>query len=58
MSESMKLDLSPEEVNYVLMALSQRPLGEVINIFSKIKSQAEAQAKPLEKIKNTVDPSS
>lgn len=44
---SIKLEVTVDEANYILMALSQRPLNEVINLFGKVKSQAEEQVKNL-----------
>lgn len=45
MPESINLSVTPEEANYILMALSQRPLAEVAALFTKVKTQAEAQVR-------------
>jgi len=37
------LEFTVEEVNYVLMALSQRPFGEVADLIAKVKSSAQSQ---------------
>jgi hypothetical protein len=37
------LEFSVDEVNYVLMALSQRPFGEVAELFAKVKASAQSQ---------------
>jgi hypothetical protein len=37
------LEFSVDEVNYVLMALSQRPFGEVVDLIAKVKSSAQSQ---------------
>lgn len=37
------LEFSVEEVNYVLMALSQRPFGEVVDLIAKVKTSAQSQ---------------
>lgn len=40
---TIKINLTVEEVNYILATLGQRPFTEVANIFTKVKSQAESQ---------------
>jgi len=37
------LEFSVDEVNYVLMALSQRPFGEVVDLIAKVKASAQSQ---------------
>lgn len=43
LDQSIKLDLTAGEVNYVLNALGQRPFGEVAALIKKIKDQGDAQ---------------
>lgn len=40
----MKIELTVNEVNYILQTLATRPLGEALDVWAKVKSQAEAQA--------------
>ena len=42
---SIKLDLELNEVNGVLQALATLPYGQVADLITKIRSQAEPQAK-------------
>jgi len=46
LDQSIKLDLTAGEVNYLLHALGQRPFGEVANLIGKIKTQGDAQFIP------------
>ena len=39
-------DLSMDEVNLVLVALGKLPLETSLNLWAKLKKQAEDQAKP------------
>ena len=39
----MKFELTVEQVNIVLAALAKQPLEAVLDVFTTIKSQAEAQ---------------
>ena len=39
----MKLELTQEEINVLLNLISEKPLGEVIDLFNKIRSQALEQ---------------
>ena len=39
----IELKLNVNEVNYVLQAIAQRPIAEALEVFNKIKSQADAQ---------------
>ena len=41
----MKFELTVEQVNIVLAALAKQPLEAVLDVFTNIKSQAEAQVK-------------
>ncbi len=47
--KSVNINLTAEEANYVLHALSQRPFAEVANLIMKVQSQANAQVKSEEK---------
>lgn len=38
--ENIKIELSEDEINKVLIVLSERPLKEVIDVFTKIREQA------------------
>ena len=46
LDQSIKLDLTAGEVNYVLNALGMRPFAEVANLIAKIKAQGDAQFVP------------
>lgn len=46
LDQSIKLDLTAGEVNYVLNALGQRPFAEVAPLIGKIKTQGDAQFVP------------
>jgi len=39
----MELNLTIEEVNLVLSSLSDRPLNQVLEVFTKIQTQAKEQ---------------
>lgn len=41
--ENVKLELSKEEVNAILMVLAEKQLKDVFGLFVKIKNQAEEQ---------------
>lgn len=43
MSQTVTLQLSVQEVNLLLAGLGQLPLGQSIDLFSKIKSDADQQ---------------
>lgn len=45
----MKLELSLEELNVVLTGLGRLPLEQSLNVFSKVRQQAEEQLKQEEK---------
>lgn len=51
MDKKIKLELSVEEMNVILLALAKRPLEEVVNLFSKLKVEAEGQLRPVEEKK-------
>lgn len=42
-TQSINISVTVDEANYLLMALSQRPFGEVVNLIQKVKAQAEEQ---------------
>jgi len=46
LDQEIKLDLTAREVNYLLMALGQRPFSEVAALIGKIKTQGDAQFVP------------
>lgn len=46
LDQSIKLDLTAGEVNYVLNALGMRPFSEVATLIGKIKGQGDAQFVP------------
>jgi hypothetical protein len=39
----MKLDLTINEINLILSALGKLPLEQVLDVFNKVRQQAEAQ---------------
>ena len=39
----VKLELTIDQVNYLLLCLAERPLKESLGLWSKIKSEAEKQ---------------
>lgn len=41
---SIKLELTVDEVNVILLTLAERPYKEVFEIISKVRSQASPQA--------------
>ena len=41
----MIIELNLEEVNIILESLGEQPLVKVIDVFNKVKSQANAQLK-------------
>lgn len=43
LDQSITLELTAGEVNYILAALGQRPFGEVSAVIAKIKTQGDAQ---------------
>lgn len=47
--KSVNINVTPEEANYILAAMSHRPFAEVFNLLMKVKAQVEAQAKPEDK---------
>lgn len=46
LEQSIKLDLTAGEVNYLLQALGQRPFAEVVTLINKIKAQGDTQFVP------------
>jgi hypothetical protein len=46
LEQLIDLSLSAREVNYLLMALGQRPFNEVTALIGKIKAQGDAQFVP------------
>jgi hypothetical protein len=43
---NLTINLTVEEINYILATLAQRPFGEVVNLVNNIKAQAEPQLPP------------
>jgi hypothetical protein len=41
--QTIKLELTAQDVNTVLGALAQRPFAEVANLFTNIQQQAQSQ---------------
>lgn len=41
----MKLELTIDEINVVLTGLGRLPLDQSLNVFSKVRQQAETQLK-------------
>lgn len=48
MEKTIKLELTVKEVDAVLVALSEKPLKEVIDVFNKIRNESLEQLKPKE----------
>jgi hypothetical protein len=42
-STSIKLDLSIDEMNYIINVIGQRPYAEVFNLMTKIRVQVSPQ---------------
>lgn len=42
-NKTINLELTVEEANYVLFALSKMPFDQVFNLIGKVKQQAEQQ---------------
>lgn len=40
----MNIDLTNQEIDYVLQVLTQRPLGEALPLFEKVRAQVHQQA--------------
>jgi hypothetical protein len=40
---NLTINLTVDEINYILATLAQRPFGEVVNLVNNIKAQAEPQ---------------
>lgn len=38
----MNIDLTNQEIDYVLQVLTQRPLGEALPLFEKVRGQVQA----------------
>jgi hypothetical protein len=48
MDQTIKLELTVDEVNTILRSLGQHPFVEIASIIGKIKEQGEAQVQALE----------
>lgn len=48
MDQTIKLELTIEEVNTILRSLGQHPFVEIANIIGKIKEQGESQVQAIE----------
>jgi len=48
MDQTIKLELTIEEINTILRSLGQHPFVEIANIIGKIKEQGESQVQAIE----------